>query len=166
MAEQFPDEALELKQRQWPQGATVPAATLYVGLLLAHQNYLTGSQVGSSNITLASLMEPTSLGGSYARQPIAAASWAGPTRVGSGVRVIGPTVSFLETATAYSPTHGVVGFFLTDSPTVGLGVATDSSSAQGKKVVIGLSNFDSGAPIVANQGGIIIRVVPFWQENP
>lgn len=161
MAEQFTDEGNELLERNYPQQATTPAATLYVGLFLCNGALLTASTVGSSNHTLASIIEPTSAGGSYARQPVPAASWAGPTRVGSGVRVIGPTVSFLETATAYQPTHAVGGFFITDSPTAGLGGGTTHA-----RICVGLANFDSGAPIVVNQAGIIVRVVPFWQQNP
>lgn len=90
-------------------------------------------------------------GGGYGRASIAGSNWpAGATADTTGRRstVATPGISFAESSGAYSVTN-VNGF----------GLATASSAG----VALFYANPDSGAAIVVNQAGFIVRVPPYAQ---
>lgn len=150
MAETLFDEGIDHIFGVWPKNGTNDA-TLYIGLFTSQ----TSTTVAARTITMAgdlgtTLVEAT--GGGYARKAIAAGSWSAPSTNGSGRKITAAQVSFDESTAAYS-VNNVNGFFICT-------VATGSAG-----VLIGMANFDDGAPAVVNSAGIIVRVTPSLQLN-
>lgn len=149
-AEIFPNDGLRFLHDWFPRQSAAPA-TLYVGMF----TNFTASTVGDITTTIGSMVEPT--GGSYGRQPLPAASWAAAASTASGVVSTAAQVSFLETQSAYGPTHAVNGYFLTDKAT-------------GSGAMLAMSNFTDAAgverpAVIVNGAGIVVRVTPAWKRT-
>lgn len=153
MSDCFPDEGLDIILAIFPRNGS-NIATLYAGLFTSSNG---GSAVPAASATIASMGTgyaecQTAQWSSYARQPIAAASWgavAAKTAWGTtGRGVDAAQVSFPAPASAYNPANPICGFFIADSAAVGAGHA------------IYYSNFSDTAPIASLAIGDVVKVTP------
>jgi hypothetical protein len=145
-AEVFPNVGLQFLHDWFPRQAITAPATLYVGLF----TNFTATTVASMDAGIGSIVEPGA--GGYTRMAVPAASWLGAASIAGGVIATGAQVSFPETTAAYTPTHAVNGYFLTDK-------------ASGSAALIAMSNFSTDAAIIVNQAGIVVRVTPAWKKT-
>lgn len=158
-AEIFPDEGLDYliaRTFQSPGGGSPPAgnqwtAAPHLGLFVNGGSVSGPTTVPARTAVLATPSGITEAsGGGYLRASIPSTSWPAPATNGSGRRstVAAPGVEFAESSGSYSDPN-VQGFFFATASTGG--------------VAIFYANFDSGATIVVNQAGFVVRIPPYVQ---
>jgi hypothetical protein len=156
VADEYPDEGLDVILATFPRGTTTPA-NLYVGLFTGGS----ATTVPGSSATVASMggtfaevttgSAPTGWP-SYVRQAIASTTsgWASPGAQTiwsvTGRGVVGSQVSFPAPVAAYSPTNAVNGFFIADASTAGHAIF--------------YSNFSDTTGIASLAIGDVIKVTP------
>lgn len=152
MADEFPDEGLDVILGVFPRGGTTPA-NLYVGLFTGGS----ASTVPASTATVASMGSTfaevlTSGWSTYARQAIASTTsgWGAPGAQTiwsvTGRGVAGAQVSFPAPTSAYTPANAVNGFFVADASTSGHAVY--------------YSNFSDTTGVSSLAIGDVIKVTP------
>jgi hypothetical protein len=156
MADEFPDEGLDVILGVFPRGGTIPA-NLYVGLFTGGS----ASTVPTSAATIAAMTgtfaevttgsAPTGWP-SYLRQAIASTTsgWGAPGAQTiwsvTGRGVVGGQVSFPTPVAAYAPTNPVNGFFIADASTSGHAIY--------------YSNFSDTTGVAGLAIGDVIKVTP------
>jgi hypothetical protein len=130
MAETFTDEGLDYEMALAYKGGTQDT-TLYLGLFTSQTASTVPARTATGGASPSGWTEMTASSGTYARIAIATSDWGSAATNGSGRRI---SLNAAKTFTGFVSAAAANGYF----------IATNSASGAGD-VILGFSNFDSGA---------------------